>query len=98
MVVRGVYVRVGLIRKVDLAHLVALVNTPGGTKKERNLRNTRHLSPFHVCQPCRDGITTRSKLISSTSNAGESREQATQGELPIASQQPKVRNTLGISR
>ena len=48
---REVYVRVGLISTVDLAYLAALVNTPGGIEKERSLRDTRHLSPFHVYQP-----------------------------------------------
>ena len=47
------------------------VNTPGGTGKERSLMKTRHLSFFHVCQPCRNGVTTRSELTSSTLNAGE---------------------------
>ena len=50
------------------------VNTPGRTEKETRLRDTRHLSSFHVYQPCRDGVTTRLELTSYTSNAEEFEE------------------------
>ena len=56
---------------VDDAKRSLQVNARGGTDKERSLRDTRHLSPFHVCQPYRDGVTTRSELTSSTSKPGE---------------------------
>ena len=55
----------------DDANWPLQVNAPDGTEKERSLRDTRHLSPFQVCQPCRDGVTTRSELTNGTSNAKE---------------------------
>ena len=57
-----------LLARVDAKRLT-LVNIPGRNEKERDLRDTRHLSPFPFCQPCRDGVTTHSELTSSTSNA-----------------------------
>ena len=56
-----------------------LVYAPGRTVKERRLRVTRHRSSFHVCQPCRDVVTTRSELTRSTSKAGEFEETRYQG-------------------
>ena len=47
------------------------VNAPGPTENEKSLKDTRHLSSFHVCQPCRDRITIHSELTTSTLNAGE---------------------------
>ena len=47
------------------------VNAPGQTIKEIRLRVTRYLRSLHACQPCRDGVTIRTELTSSASNAGE---------------------------
>ena len=50
------------------------VDIHGRAEKERSLRDTGHLCFFLVCKPCRDGVTTRSELTSSKSNAGEFEE------------------------